>query len=476
MKMNRFFTGLVALVAGLALSAGSALATKGYLSGDPDTMKVIPHYEVGYGKATIIGISNLESGDANDTECFARADPGTIDAPFDTTLITTAGNTCPYDSAIAVDAAAPTDGTTFIRQYANYQATANMDANADDPMNLIVTMNIHDASGAMVDSEQLCLNENQFGYVVIQMGEAMEGQMIPHRGAVVSMMDDDMMDGDMMPRGYATIEATARIDECAEGYVTPDEAVTAGDSVMPMIAAWTIVQDVSENGFFGTEVPTGTLSMREDDGAMVADCYNPDGTTETPTDLTDNEFNQHKCGLIPERHNTARIGTDDTTTAADERMNPDPAEATPRAHVTARYDIGGDSMVYVWLAAEPSAPLEVMVLCEEGPQTALDDPSSNVPTTDLPTAEIAVSMGTTIIDPSMGEVGDFTGMCDGTRGTLRFAMPDDSHAGMVWTHLSQEMNHFRMNFPGYSLANPSNCNTVAIASLDPADTGAGVCE
>ncbi len=30
MKMNKMFTGLIALVAGVALSAGSAFATKGY--------------------------------------------------------------------------------------------------------------------------------------------------------------------------------------------------------------------------------------------------------------------------------------------------------------------------------------------------------------------------------------------------------------------------------------------------------------
>ena len=60
MKMNKMFTGLIALVAGVALSAGSAFATKGYKSGDPAMMKAgslitKPETRV----ATIIGIQNM---------------------------------------------------------------------------------------------------------------------------------------------------------------------------------------------------------------------------------------------------------------------------------------------------------------------------------------------------------------------------------------------------------------------------------
>ena len=69
MKMDRFFTGLVALVAGLALSAGSAYATKGYLMGDSSPMKLVPHYEIGDTKATIIGVQNMMSGDNDKAEC-----------------------------------------------------------------------------------------------------------------------------------------------------------------------------------------------------------------------------------------------------------------------------------------------------------------------------------------------------------------------------------------------------------------------
>ena len=59
MTMNKFFTGLIALVAGVALSAGSAFATAGYVGGDPAMMKLVPYYETGPMKATIIGIQNM---------------------------------------------------------------------------------------------------------------------------------------------------------------------------------------------------------------------------------------------------------------------------------------------------------------------------------------------------------------------------------------------------------------------------------
>ena len=464
MKMNKLFTGLVAFVAGFALSAGSALATKGYLAGDSAMMKVIPHFEVGYGKATIIGIANLESGDANMDECYE------IDGTTGAISTTLDADNCPFAVADGTDDAEDDINAND----PNHEAMANARANADDPMNLIITMMIHDAAGASAGSVQLCLEENQFGYVVLHDGMLDVAEM-PHRGVAVSMMDH--------PRGYATIAGVARINECAMGYVTPDEEVmgpdaTMPDDVMPAMAAWTIIQDVSENGFFGTEVPTSTLSMMEnDDMEMVLDCYgldvDGDGTIEAAEGAADEAtlFNMHKCGLIPERHNNARLPENDDTSVS-EALNANPVTATPRAHVTARYDVGADSRVYVWLGSAPRAPLEISVICEEGLPTAIDDPSSNVPTTELPTAEIAVSMGTTVIDPSAGEVGTFTEMCMYDRGVLSFRMPDGSGAGMVWTHVTQDMNHFRMNFPGYSMANPHFCNRVAGADDS---TGDDVC-
>ena len=65
MKMDKFCAGLVALVAGLALSAGNASATRGYVGGDPAMMKLVPYFETGAMKATIIGIQNLSEQEAS---------------------------------------------------------------------------------------------------------------------------------------------------------------------------------------------------------------------------------------------------------------------------------------------------------------------------------------------------------------------------------------------------------------------------
>ena len=65
MTMNKFFTGLIAFVAGVALSAGSAFAQaveiNGYVGGDSAMIKLVPYFETGAMKATIIGVQNMSS-------------------------------------------------------------------------------------------------------------------------------------------------------------------------------------------------------------------------------------------------------------------------------------------------------------------------------------------------------------------------------------------------------------------------------
>ena len=64
-----------------------------------------------------------------------------------------------------------------------------------------------------------------------------------------------------------------------------------------------------------------------------------------------------------------------------------------------------------------------------------------------------------MIDPTMGNVGEATDMCEGDRGVLQITMPDGSHSRHAFsTHISQMMGTtIRMNFPGYSAANPTSC-------------------
>ena len=65
MKMNKLFAGLIAFVAGVALSAGSAFATNGYVGGDHANMKLIPYFETGENRATLIAIQNLSPQEAS---------------------------------------------------------------------------------------------------------------------------------------------------------------------------------------------------------------------------------------------------------------------------------------------------------------------------------------------------------------------------------------------------------------------------
>ena len=74
-----------------------------------------------------------------------------------------------------------------------------------------------------------------------------------------------------------------------------------------------------------------------------------------------------------------------------------------------------------------------------------------------------------MIDTAMGEIGDFTAECMADRGVLEITMPDMSNAGMVWSHITQMDGHYRMNFPGYSMASPTSCR--AAVGMDRIDCG-----
>ena len=68
MERKEFGAGLIALVAGIALSAGSAFAQSGYLQGDPAHGKLIPYYNVDANTATIIGVERVGMGEMSAIE------------------------------------------------------------------------------------------------------------------------------------------------------------------------------------------------------------------------------------------------------------------------------------------------------------------------------------------------------------------------------------------------------------------------
>ena len=432
MKMDKMFAGLVAFVAGVALSAGSA-AADGYMVGDPANMKLVPYYETGNMKATIIGIQNMSTREQS-----------TVDV---NQLVQDIQDFIDGEAATAA-AAAKIDGVNTNDTHMDDRDTlAAAEEALDDAMmdayteHVRVGVDAYKADGTMMGSASLCLDENQFGHVVLQ-GPADMG-VDSHMGAVLSVMD-----GDIHEYGYVKVTAGIKYTSCdpSDPLKGVNEVITDGgtDDMVgdSKIAAWTIIQDVGD-GFFGTEVPTTTISMMEDaEENMVPDCYGNDGKGAA--------FNSMKCGLIPERSMMGAL---------------DNASTTNNTTAYARYDAGDESMVYVWLAAggddaetRPSGrrALEVAVRCSDGMMVQDADIDGN----SEPIMVAAPGM-LTMIDPNGPELGAFTGMCAGDRGVLEIMMPNGSHAGTVFTHITQMGGHYRMNFPGYSMDSEEMCTATS---------------
>ena len=357
-----------------------------------------------------------------------------------------------------------------------------------------MTVNVYDDMGMMVGSAELCLAEHQFGAVSLQGPSGMMAN--GYQMQTVSMMDDEIP-----AYGWVKVIAeTQKLSSCDGGTRTNPRVNIDTDaeteqiqtpSTRTQVAAWTIIQDVGM-GFFGTEVPTSTVSLASVPGLDATDdlpalaegdpmmaCYGD--ATSTPTnpvrdgdgDITtagvaanrSGDFNMSRCGLIPERHNNnAFTLTNDVATAVDDAM-------TPRAHALARYDAMDESMIVVWLAdgadddmthPSDSRTLDVVVKCEDGMviDTMPDAYGDPVPLTTSAPNKL------TMIDPTMGAVGDATAMCASYRGAVRITMPDGSHAGAVFSHITQMGGHYRMNFPGYSMASNIACEAAADADTD----------
>ena len=488
MNMKKMFAGLIAFVAGVALSAGSALATKGYVGGDPAMMKLVPYYEAGDTKATIIGIQNLSP-----QEETTMAQHAAVMAAR-TALMTEQDEAAPDPTMLANLGKALEDAEAALMTE-----------------HLFVTVNVYDVMGMEVGSAELCLAEHQFGVVSIQgMSATMPNG---HQRQTFSVMDDEIP-----ANGYVEIvadgvkwsacDSASRSNRMVSIVTDPMDFGTADDVVtgaQSEVAAWTIIQDIG-GSFFGTEVPTATISRSMVPGLDATDadnpaiaagdprlaCYSSPVTSTDPGRLASDlsmidpaspgaasnlmgNFMMSRCGLIPERHDNSRDAMGDLaiitgTDAADT----DVLTATPRTHALARYDAGDESMVYVWLAegmdtekTHPSARrmLDVIVKCEDGTvMKGMDQHGDPMNSIKVPAPGMV-----TMIDPNGDELGDYTAMCEGDRGVLRITMPDKSTAGMVFSHITQMGGHYRMNFPGYSMANPDTCFGMGPAGVGDAN-------
>ena len=479
MKMNKMFAGLVALVAGMALSAGSAFAqVNGYVGGDPSVIKLIPYYEAGETKATIIGVQNMSMREAvtveqhalvADIQTFLMGGTNAITQRAQTALVAAGG------TAADLVVGTTTLGDDDLNTKAIAEAALMTAMEAVMTEHLFIAVNAYDAKGMMVGSSELCLAENQFGVVVLQGMSAMMANS--YQMQTLSMMDDEIP-----AYGWVKVIAeTQKLSSCDGGTranprvnIDTDtdltDTVTATESTMTRVAAWTIIQDIGD-GFFGTEVPTTTFNVADLDSDMdtppTAACYDSDtGATGFQTDVTGTgAFSMATCGMIPERANNTRTDADSDDTTPITLTN---GTATVRGSAYARYDIGDESMIVLWLAGgedtedthpRMSRDVQVMVQCEDGMVVSQMEDMFG----DMVDIMIDAPDKLTMIDPSMGAVGDATAMCEGDRGVLQIMMPDRSHAGMAFTHVTQMMGHYRMNFPAYSMA----ANTVCTADNCP---------
>ena len=483
MKMDKLFAGLIAFAAGVALSAGSAFAANGHMVGDHAMMKLVPYYETGDTRATIIGIQNLSPQEEKTKEL--NADVKDIQDVLDGKAAN--ANAAGLITGVNTDETLgdPQDPT----KKANAEKALAKAKEAAYKEHLFITVTAYDAMGKMMEDAKpatLCLAENQFGVVVLQ-------------GAAAMMADSSQMatlsatDGDIPEDGYVQVMAEDRkftgcgatAPNTLKSVVTGKNAIdadldTGTRSARSEIATWAIIQDTGD-GFFGTEVPSATISMNAKVGDLdTADvaCYagpaqtlDGDGNFATADAFIEGAFSSDRCGLIPERDNNARSDVDSDTATPD---TPTPATATPRGNFTVRYDAGDESMIYVWLAAgmdtEKTLPkderkLAVTVMCEDGttPPGPDEDGDGQPDAIKVPAPTML-----TMIDPLGDDLGQYTDMCEGDRGTLSITMPGKSAAGMAFTHITQMMGHYRMNFPAYNMSGSTACTADNLTSTNAA--------
>lgn len=386
MERKKWWASLIAVAVGLALSVGSASA---YERGDfaeggasANGGKLIPYYMAGDNLATIIGVEN--------------------------------------------------------------QAGLNGDNTATSGQVSIIEVRVLSAAGAVQATGQLCLASNQFGYAVLREEMMMDDGMMDDEmmvtlmvgvgdqmATITGMMDETTtgvsgragssvnmtsMGSGIASMGYVVLSdlgtfTTNPIQEATDTDMTNDGcdsqgALTANTSAK--FAAWTILQDVGEGSFFGTEIPTATV--------------NNAGTLDDPTAET-YALDRLQCGTATDCRGLIATNAD--------KM------------VTARFDNNmenmSESMVYVWM--DTSTDFDAT--------TGMRAPRSVV--------AMAYCEGAATANRVMLDLPDRINMIDGSefgcdaRGTVQFTVvaADVGNVMAVWSHISQMGGGFRMNFAGY---------------------------
>ncbi len=389
MDRKKFGASLVALIAGLVLSAGSVWAhgfasPTGYLMGDPAPGKLVPYFKAKGSLATIIGIENLEE----DATLFPTSDPFN---PF-----------------------------------------------GED---ILVHVTVFSTTSVELINFDLCLSPYDFGYIVLQEGPITAAQLDdldhvtgPHttrfgKARVLSM-------GGLATEGYVTIRALAEANSddgtCGAGLDVPFEEGFFRGEPEPL-ATWAILQDIVGN-FFATEIPTPTANV-------------VGGIAEFPDfGIKGRAFGGFGAfGLIP---GPPKCGPLDVLTPAQggtgKCVGKKAGDALPRTvghTVIARYDVNpfvkSHTDIFVWLQNTGSSstwPASLQCEDELSISTVID-----------------LSKEVNVIDPDAlggGHALDQCKLSGQFRGVMQFFMPD---TGFLWSHISQDGANFRENFLGYNL-------------------------
>jgi hypothetical protein len=270
----------------------------------------------------------------------------------------------------------------------------------------------------------LCLSPFDFGFVVLQEDAPSDDQLDSLRddAQIIIFGGAGGLGGNT--QGYLSLKATkhATTNGTCKSDKFNDEDYTSSFTIgaAEPIAAWTILQDIGD-GFFATEVPVATALVSSSTGAVTG------GTGA--------------FGLIPgpfDSNNDGKL-TD---------------ESDLGNRVIARFDVnptvGSDTTIFVWLRRNAfvqandagsginrgGAALTAFLDCEEEEEFS---------TTIFLPDEVNLIQPETLSGISQCTNNELF------RGVLRFRLPD---TGFLWSHISQDGQHFRENFLGYNL----DCN------------------
>jgi hypothetical protein len=268
-----------------------------------------------------------------------------------------------------------------------------------------------------------CYSPFDFGYIVLQKGSVTAAQNADldfPTGPSTTRRNKSEVVVTTVAEGYVAIRAErifgTRNGTCSEevqfgvSVDIPDAYDLIPFEVGPLtlpLATWAIVQDIG-TAFFATEIPTATARVSIGSPAVVSGGIGA-------------------FGLIPQGN-----------------------------EVIARYDAASFnqsvSRVYTWFTSNGSSSGSPRFPAVSGFLDCEDELeiSTFIP---LPNEAGFFTLSGSSLTPTHPTVANALAVCTNVgqfRGVVRFTMPD---TGFIWSHITQENGHFRMNFLGYNLQN-----------------------